>query len=175
MEEKKHSLWDLQNLLMQAEEEAKEGDLELIVGKIADKVDSIKEVIDMLESEADRFKKYKDEMAARQKSLQNASERLKKYVLKCLNDHGTSFETGNVWVIKKKETKAVELLTEPSLDLYLKLAEKNPMQSYLKQSYSFDKREIATALKLGNSELEGIAKLTTNQSISFSTVNKAKK
>jgi len=172
--EKKHSLWALQNMLVEAENEANEADLSEIIGQIADKVDALKEVIDILESEAARFKKYKDEMAARQKSLTNAVARLKAYALKCLDEHGTEFEAGNIWVLKKRTSKAVEILKEPDLDSYLRFSAKDPGQGLIKQSFVWDKKEIASKLKEG-ADLSDIAEIKTNSSIQFSTINKGAK
>ena len=175
--EKKPSLWQLQDRLLEYEEQINQDGIELseILGEIAGKVDNIKQMIDVFESEAERFKRYKDEMAARQKSLQNAADRLKSYVIASLEKHNTTFEKGNIWIAKLRESKRVETFAEPEAKDMLKLAQHGIF--CIKSSYSWDKTVIKEAL---NNEAQSAivseyAKIVISKSINFSAVNAAKK
>lgn len=175
--EKKPSLWQLQDRLLEYEEQINQDGVELseILGEIAGKIDNIKQMIDVFEFEAERFKMYKDEMAARQKSLQNAADRLKTYVAQSLERHGTTFERGNIWIVKLRENKRIETFQDPEAKDMLKLAQHGIF--CIKSSYSWDKTAIKEAL---NNEAQSAivgeyAKVITSKSINFSAVNAAKK
>lgn len=170
-EEKRESLWSLQDRLLELEESINsETELEFLLGDIAQKIDNIKFVIDTFEIEAERFKRYKDEMAKRQKSLENAAERLKGYVIKCLESHGTSFERGKLWNARIRENKRIETFKEPDTMTALELIPK--FSGILKTSYSWDKSVLKRLLESPHDPiLDDYAKFTTIKSLSFSAIN----
>jgi len=174
---KKPSLWQLQDRLLEFEEQINQDETELseILGEIAGKVDNIKQMIDIFESEAERFKKYKDEMAARQKSLQNAADRLKSYVVASLEKHNTAFEKGNIWIVKLRESKRVETFAEPEAKDMLRLSKGGIF--CVKTKFEWDKTAIKEYFAQGQGDglLEEYAKIVTSKSINFSAVNAAKK
>ncbi|RPH41139.1 MAG: hypothetical protein EHM87_20490 [Burkholderiales bacterium] len=177
MDQKKPSLWQLQDRLLEYEEQINQDETELseILGEIAGKIDNIKQMIDIFESEAERYKRYKDEMAARQKSLQNAADRLKSYVVASLEKHNTTFEKGNIWIVKLRESKRVETFAEPEAKDMLKLAQAGLF--CIKTNFTWDKTAIKEALSNEQNYplLEEYAKIVTSKSINFSAVNAAKK
>lgn len=175
--EKKPSLWQLQDRLLEYEEQINQDGVELseILGEIAGKVDNIKQMIDVFEIEAERFKRYKDEMAARQKSLEKAAERLKTYVAQSLERHGTTFERGNIWIVKLRENKRIETFADPEAKDMLKLAQAGIY--CVKSSFAWDKAALKDHLNRNdhNGALDEYAKIITSKSINFSAVNAAKK
>jgi hypothetical protein len=179
MENEKLSLWALEDRLKILEEginQADDNELEVIVGEIGQKVDSIKFVIDLFEKEAELFKTYKDQMANRQKCLLNAVDRLKSYVIKCLESHNTNFELGEKWVLRIKETTKVETkIEEPSASHFMSMAMNYP--GLIKVSYSWDKNRLKSLLKEdeNNDSLREIGSLVRSKYVQFDTVNKASK
>lgn len=175
--ENKPSLWQLQDRLLEFEEmiNADDSDLGTILGDIAQKIDNIKQMIDVFEFEAQRFKQYRDEMAARQKSLEKASERLKSYVVACLEKHDTQFEKGNIWIAKVRESKRIETFADPEAKDMLRLAQAGLF--CVRTSYAWDKSAIKEAL--ADDDKKGLiseyAKVVTTKSINFSVVNAAGK
>lgn len=173
--EKNPSLWQLQDRLLEFEEmiNSSESDLTEILGEIAQKIDNIKQMIDVFEFEAERFKMYRDEMGARQKSLEKAAERLKGYVASSLERHGTTFERGNIWIAKLRENKRVETFCDPEAKDMLKLAQAGIF--CIKTNFTWDKTAIKEALnKEGdNALISEYAKIVTSKSINFSAVNAA--
>jgi hypothetical protein len=138
----KLSLWKLQDLLVEAEEQINDETVNLdeVIGDIRNKVDNLKMMIDTLKSESDKFKRYKDEMAKKQQALANAAERLESYVLKSLEAHNTTFELGNLWTAKIREGRYVNTTRDPEpLDVLI-----HP--TLVKTTYSWDKRAIKDTL-----------------------------
>jgi hypothetical protein len=177
---KKPSLWQLQDRLLEFEEQlsSDETDLSELLGDIAKKVDGIKQMIDVFDSEAARFKSYKDEMAARQKSLEKASERLKGYVVSSLEKHGTNFEKGEKWVAKIRESKRCEIFTDkPTADNMFALGPLGINAQVIKTDYVWDKAHLKELLSDPDhkAELDNYGKIVVSKSINFSTVNVAKK
>jgi hypothetical protein len=177
---KKPSLWQLQDRLLEFEEQlgSDETDLSELLGDIAKKVDGIKQMIDVFDSEAARFKSYKDEMAARQKSLEKASDRLRGYVIASLEKHGTNFEKGEKWVAKIRESKRCEIFTDkPTADNMFALGPLGINAQVIKTDYVWDKAKLKELLTdpEHNHELDNYGKIVVNKSINFSTVNAAKK
>jgi DNA repair ATPase RecN len=173
----KESLWSLQDRLLELEEEINSDDteLELLLGDISKKVDDIKYVIDIFESESERFKKYKDDMDNRQKSLQKAADRLKGYTIKCLEAHGSTFEKGTVWVAKIREYKKVDTyLAKPTTNDLLAIGMKH---NIFRTVYDWDKTELKKLLSDENHDpdLDSYAKIVTTKSLNFSAVNAASK
>jgi hypothetical protein len=114
------SLWKLQDVLLEAEEGLSDETVNLdeVIGDIRNKVDNIKQIIDMMYDEAARFKRYELEMKKK----------------------GTTFELGNVWTAKIREGKYVNTTRDPEpLDLML-------FPNLVKTSYSWDKRAIKDTL-----------------------------
>lgn len=175
--EEKLTLWQLQDKLFEYEELINQDDIDLyeILGEISEKIDNIKQMIDLFETEADRFKHYKDEMAARQKSLQNASERLKSYVISCLENHNSTFEKGNIWVAKIRENKRIETFKEPEAKDMLKLAKSNIF--CIKSKYEWDKSLLKEMISNPDHDpiIDDYAKITISKSINFTTINIASK
>lgn len=173
--EKKPSLWELQDRLLEFESQINdsEADLSIILGDIAKKIDNIKQMIDVFEFEAERFKQYRDEMAARQKSLEKAAERLKGYVVAALEKHDTNFEMGNIWVAKIRESKRVETYVDPEAKDMLKLSRNGIF--CVKTSFAWDKTAIKEALADSEKKavIEEYAKIVTNKTVNFSAVNAA--
>lgn len=171
----KPSLWQLQDRLLEFEEmiNSDDQDLSTILGDIAQKIDNIKQMIDVFEFEAERFKQYRDEMAARQKSLEKAADRLKSYVTASLERHGTTFERGNIWICKLRENKRVETFCDPEAKDMLRLAQAGLF--CVKTSYAWDKTAIKEALADAdkNALISEYAKIVTSKSINFSAVNAA--
>jgi len=177
---KKPSLWQLQDRLLEFEEQlsSDETDLSELLGDIAKKVDGIKQMIDVFDSEAARFKAYKDEMAQRQKSLEKASERLKGYVVASLEKHGTNFEKGEKWVAKIRESKRCEIYTDkPTSNDVMDLGPLGINAHVIKVDYVWDKAKLKELLSDPDHkpELDSYGKIVTAKSINFSTVNAAKK
>jgi len=142
MSEDKLSLWKLQDILLEAEESlsCEDTNLEEVLGDIRNKVDNIKQIIDMLYDEAARFKRYELEMKKKGATATRAAERLEGYVLRSLEAHNTTFELGNLWTAKIREGKYVNTTREPeSLDVLL-----HP--KLVKTVYSWDKRAVKDAL-----------------------------
>lgn len=177
MAPKKQTLWTLQDRLLEIEDaiNTDETELEILIGEIGDKIDNIKYVIDIFEKEAERFKEYRDQMAARAKSLQNAADRIKAYVVKCLDAHHTSFEKGTMWAVKLRENKRIEMKTDrPTADDFMDLGLKYPV---IKASYDWDKAEFKRLISEPehDSILDDYAQIVINKSISFTAVNAAAK
>lgn len=173
-EEKLPSLWQLQDRLAEAEEQINSADdarLQEIMGDIRHKVDGVKYMIDILESEADRFKTYKDQMAQRQKSLEKAAERIKKYTVTCLRAHGTEFEVGLTWTAKISQSeKLITFKDNPDESDYVALALNYPV---IRRKLEWDKNEIKSLLKSGNQDLLAYAKLDKSDNLNFKTNNRA--
>jgi hypothetical protein len=176
---KKPSLWQLQDRLLEAEEQINSyEDIEAILGDIAGKVDGIKQMIDVFDAEANRFKTYKDEMAQRQKSLESARDRLKGYVVSSLEKHNTTFEKGNIWIAKIRENKRCEIYTDkPTSKEMFELGPLGINAQVIKTDYIWDKAKLKELLSdpEHNPELDNYGKILTSKSINFSTVNVAKK
>lgn len=174
--EKPTSLWALQDQLAKAEEEVNSADdagLAAIVGDIRNKVDSIKGMIDIFDSEASRFKAYKDEMAKRQKSLENAAQRLRDYTISALRYHGTEFEVGNMWAARIQQSEKLEVFKDaPEPADYVKLGLNFPV---IKQSLVWDKTEMKKLIKSGNQDLLAYAKIVKSDNLNFKPVNSAKR
>lgn len=172
---KSESLWSLQDRLLELEDEINSTDeLEILLGDIAQKVDNIKFVIDTFEIEAERFKKYKEQMAQRQKSLENVAERLKGYVIRCLESHGTSFERGSLWNARIRENKRIETLKEPDAMTAMELIPK--FSGIIKTSYVWDKTNLKKILESDHDMvLDDYVKITTSKSLSFNAINIASK
>jgi hypothetical protein len=136
------SLWKLQDVLLEAEEGLSDETVNLdeVIGDIRNKVDNIKQIIDMMYDEAARFKRYELEMKKKGTTATRAAERLEGYVLNSLEAHNTTFELGNVWTAKIREGKYVNTTRDPEpLDLML-------FPNLVKTSYSWDKRAIKDTL-----------------------------
>lgn len=173
-EEKLPSLWQLQDRLAEAEEQINNADdarLQEIMGDIRHKVDGVKYMIDILESEASRFKLYKDQMAQRQKSLEKAAERIKRYTITCLRAHDTEFEVGLTWTAKIAQSeKLVTFKDSPDESDYVALGLNYPV---IRQKYEWDKNEIKSLLKSGNQDLLAYAKIDKSDNLNFKTNNRA--
>lgn len=178
-EKKKESLWQLQDRLLEAEEQINSSeDLAVLLGEIAGKVDNIKQMIDLFDSEANRFKAYKDEMAQRQKSLEAARERLKSYVVSCLEKHESTFEKGNIWLAKIRESKRCEIFADkPRAEDLLALGPLGINAGVIKTEYVWDKAKIKELLTDPDHkpELDSYAKIIASKSINFTAVNVAAK
>ena len=169
MGENKMSLWQLQDALARIEELGEEDiNLDEVVGDIRNKIDNIKQFIDMIEGEAARFKRYSDEFAKKAKAMSRVAERLEGYVLQSLEAHGTTFELGNLWTAKIKESKYVDMTSEPTANDAIALCD----HGVVKTSYSWDKKALKPLLESG--QLEGIGKISVRKSLNF-TVNKGVK
>jgi len=165
MSEEKLSLWKLQDVLLEAEEGLADEsvNLEEILGCIANKVDNIKQIIDMMNDEAARFKRYEAEMKKRSQLCLRGAERLEGYVLRSLEAHNTTFEVGNLWTAKIREAKYVKVDREPTFVDALEYP------SVVKTTYSWDKRAIKDTLK--ETELP-YAKMETSRALVFATTQK---
>ena len=142
MSEEKLSLWKLQDILLEAEESlsCEDTNLEEVLGDIRNKVDNIKQIIDMMYDEATRFKRYELEMKKKVSVATRAAERLEGYVLRSLEAHNTTFELGNLWTAKIREGRYVNTTRDPEpLDVLL-----HP--NLVKTVYSWDKRAVKDAL-----------------------------
>jgi hypothetical protein len=142
MSEEKLSLWKLQDILLEAEESlsCEDTNLDEVLGDIRNKVDNIKQIIDMMYDEAARFKRYEAEFKKRAQTCLRGAERLEGYVLKSLEAHNTTFELGNVWTAKIKESRYVNTTREPeTLDLML-------YPKLIKTTHVWDKRAVKDAL-----------------------------
>jgi len=142
MSEEKLSLWKLQDILLEAEESlsCEDTNLEEVLGDIRNKVDNIKQIIDMMYDEATRFKRYELEMKKKVSVATRAAERLEGYVLRSLEAHNTTFELGNLWTAKIREGRYVNTTRDPEpLDVLL-----HP--KLVKTVYSWDKRAVKDAL-----------------------------
>lgn len=176
-EEKKDSLWSLQNRLVELEDDinADETDLSELIGEIADKVDGIKYVIDIFEKEAERFKQYKEQMAERQKSLEKAAGRLKSYVVKCLESHGSTFEKGNIWTVKIREFSKIDMFRDaPDAADVMNLGLK---YNVIRTKYEWDKTALKELLSdpAHDMLLDEYGRVIVTKSIQFGTVNVARK
>lgn len=173
--EKKPSLWELQDRLLEFEDmiNAEEADLSAILGDIAQKVDNIKQMIDVFEFESKRFKEYRDQMSARSKSLDSAAERLKSYVATCLERHDSTFEKGNMWVVKLRDNKKVETFADPEVKDVLRLAKAG--LSCVRTTYQWDKLALKELLSRDDRDpiIDEYAKMATSKTINFSAVNAA--
>lgn len=178
-EKKKESLWQLQDRLLEAEEQINSAaDLAVLLGEIAGKVDNIKTMIDLFDSEANRFKAYKDEMAQRQKSLEAARDRLKAYVVSCLEKHESTFEKGNIWLARIRESKRCEIFADkPRAEDLLALGPLGINAGVIKTDYVWDKAKIKELLTDPdhNPELENYGKIVVSKSINFTAINIAAK
>lgn len=163
------NLWQLQSTIQEIEDGLNSDDTNLddLVGELRGKVDSLKSVIDTLDAEGEKFKRYAKEMSERGRSIANASERLKAYVLKSLEAHGTTFEIGNVWVAKIKESESLNMKFDPTPDMVMDMS----INEYIKTTYSWDKAGIKKAIKAGSSDFEALATIEKNKSLNFSLVN----
>lgn len=114
MEEKqKLTLWHMLDRMREMEDLADDNaDLSEFVGELADKVDAIKSYIDTLEAESEKFKRYAVEMKKRSDTITKAKERLETYVIQSLEEHGTTFEVGNMWSVKIRESEKVQIDVE---------------------------------------------------------------
>jgi len=142
MSEEKLSLWKLQDILLEAEESlsCEDTNLDEVLGDIRNKVDNIKQIIDMMYDEATRFKRYELEMKKKVSVATRAAERLEGYVLRSLEAHNTTFELGNLWTAKIREGRYVNTTRDPEpLDVLL-----HP--NLVKTVYSWDKRAVKDAL-----------------------------
>ena len=142
MSEDKLSLWKLQDILLEAEESlsCEDTNLEEVLGDIRNKVDNIKQIIDMMYDEAARFKRYEAEMKKKGATATRAAERLEGYVLRSLEAHNTTFELGNLWTAKIREGRYVNTTRDPApLDVLI-------YPTLVKTSYSWDKRVIKDTL-----------------------------
>ena len=142
MSEDKLSLWKLQDILLEAEESlsCEDTNLDEVLGDIRNKVDNIKQIIDMMYDEATRFKRYELEMKKKVSVATRAAERLEGYVLRSLEAHNTTFELGNLWTAKIREGRYVNTTRDPEpLDVLL-----HP--NLVKTVYSWDKRAVKDAL-----------------------------
>lgn len=177
MSENQSSLWALQDQLAAAEEEVNSADdekLSGILGDIRAKVDNIKQMIDIFDVEATRFKAYKDEMAKRQKSLENAAERIRQYTISCLRAHGTEFEAGATWIAKISQSERLETYKDaPDDSDYIALGLTHG--HLIRRKMEWDKAELKKELKLGNNDLLVYAKLSKTDNLQFKAVNAAKK
>jgi hypothetical protein len=173
---RKPSLWDLQDQMQRAEEEVNSADdasLQNILGDIRTKVDSVKSMIDIFDNEAARFKDYKDQMAKRQKSLENAAERLRQYTISCLRGHGTEFETGHMWVAKISQNEKVVVHKDvPDQGDYITLGLDYPV---IRQKFEWDKTALKNLLKKGDIELLKYAEIAKTDSLTFKPINAAKR
>lgn len=163
------NLWKLQSTIQEIEEGLNSDDTNLddLVGELKGKIDSLKSVIDTLDAESEKFKRYAKEMSDRSKSLSNASERLKGYVLKSLEAHQTTFEVGNVWVAKIKESESLNMKFDPTPEMIMDMS----LNEYIKTSYSWDKAGIKKAIKAGSTDFEALATIEKNKSLNFSLIN----
>jgi len=169
MSEEKMSLWKLQDTLARIEELGEEDiNLDEVVGDIRNKIDNIKQFIDMIEGEAARFKRYSEEFTKRHRSMLRVAERLEGYVLSSLEAHGTTFELGNLWTAKIKESKYVNMTSDPTATDAIALCE----YDVVKTSYSWDKKALKPLLESG--QFEGKGKISVRKSLNF-TVNKGVK
>ena len=142
MSEDKLSLWKLQDILLEAEESlsCEDTNLDEVLGDIRNKVDNIKQIIDMMYDEAARFKRYEADMKKKGATATRAAERLEGYVLRSLEAHNTTFELGNLWTAKIREGRYVNTTRDPeTLDVLL-----HP--KLIKTVYSWDKRAVKDAL-----------------------------
>lgn len=142
MSEEKLSLWKLQDILLEAEESlsCEDTNLDEVLGDIRNKVDNIKQIIDMMYDEATRFKRYELEMKKKGATATRAAERLEGYVLRSLEAHGSTFEVGNLWTAKIREGRYVNTTREPTAIDALEIP------ALVKTSYSWDKRAIKDTL-----------------------------
>ena len=169
------TLWELQDMATIAEEvtDADGETLAMILGDVAKKVDATKSIIDMFTAEAARYKGYKDEMAQRQKTLENAVDRIKAYTVACLKGHGTTFELGTMWQAQIKQSERLICEADPSEQDYLNLGLHYPKA--IRRKYEWDKNEIKALLKEGNQDLLAHAQIVTSDSLQFKTINIAKR
>jgi hypothetical protein len=142
MSEEKLSLWKLQDILLEAEESlsCEDTNLDEVLGDIRNKVDNIKQIIDMMYDEAARFKRYEAEFKKRSQVATRAAERLEGYVLSSIEAHGSTFELGNLWTAKIREGRYVNTTRDPeTLDLML-------YPKLIKTTHVWDKRAVKDAL-----------------------------
>lgn len=164
LEEKKASLWALQDALLRSEEEINGAeDFSLLIGQIADKVDGIKMVIDILEADALRWANYAKDMTAKKKAAEASVERLKNYVTTSLIGHDTTFELGNQWKVQLTSNEKVTLEKEPNID---DLFEFGP--SLVKTEYVWDKKALKKLLEEGNEDVKKVAHIEKTNSVKFS-------
>ena len=171
-EEKKLSLWALQDAMLQAEEEINSDvNIDELIGHIAGKIDAIKEVIDLFDSEAERFAGYAKDMAAKKKSAENAADRLRKYVMESLVAHDTTFEAGNIWKVQLTASEKVVIHNDPT---FIDLIDFDQLP-VIKTSYSWDKKEVKKLLESGNEQVKKIAKIEKTNSVKFTANTRVKK
>ena len=142
MSEEKLSLWKLQDILLEAEESlsCEDTNLDEVLGDIRNKVDNIKQIIDMMNDEAARFKRYEAEFKKKAAIATRGAERLEGYVLRSLEAHNTTFELGNLWTAKIREGRYVNTTRDPeTLDLML-------YPKLIKTTHVWDKRAVKDAL-----------------------------
>lgn len=173
IKEKKSSLWDLQDAVLRAEDEINSTEnITELIGNVADKIDNIKMVIDILEADALRWSDYAKEMSTKKKSAEAAVERLKEYVTTCVLAHGTKIELGKMWKCLITEHERVVLTKEATIDDVLEYGS----LGIVRTKYDWEKKDIKSLLESGNEDVKKIAKIEKTNSIKFTpnTRNKSK-
>lgn len=128
-----------------------------LVGQEADKVDAIGFVQDQTKSQIDLLKEQEAKIRNRRKALENASIRLRQYILEVMQNNGLKKVKGNSRTIFTRSTESVAIDVNPQ-DLPDYLVE-------MRIEYKPRKADIKKALKDGV-EIPG-ARLETKQSVTI--------
>lgn len=164
LEQKKASLWDLQSALLRCEDEINSTEeLEQLIGQIADKVDGIKMVIDILNADAVRLGDYAKDMTAKKKAAEASAERLKQYVTSSLIGHDTSFEVGHQWKVQLTSHEKVTLENDATIDDLFEFG-----SEIVKTSYEWNKTALKKRLEAGDENAKKVARIEKTNSIKFS-------
>ena len=155
--------------LMQAADEGMRNlsmdEMELLAGKLEDKVDAYKTYIEGCEKEAERLSaRIKDFQAAR-RGIENRGDNLKKLLAFHMKAQGFPFLRGRDYKAVLGSSKSVHVKAEALPALFLQWGH------YMRISYEWDKPKIAAAIKAGNPLVNEIAETEESFNCKF-VVNK---
>jgi hypothetical protein len=140
-------------------------DMELLAGKLEDKVDAYEDYIRKCKTRADELADKIKAFQLAKKTLDGRVENLKRLLAVHMRKHSFKFLRGVDWKAVLGSSKSVKPKAEAQASLYVKYAD------FMRISYEWDKTKLSTALKAGDALAAEVAELEENFNAKF-VVNK---
>lgn len=139
--------------------------MEELFKAIESKTDGVVQFVQSLEDQIASAKNRKKEITSFITARENAIDRVKDYVMSCMDRSGSKSFSGDLFEIKERKPSKVLSISDEKLV---------PVE-YLKTTTSVNKTELTKAVKSGELNIEGIKMIDGNRSIQFKSKSVSKK